>query len=48
MIVGAQSPYRALQYIDMAHEFFEKEGENACVNIKQYVSALKQMDIDLN
>jgi len=47
MIVGTQSPYRAFQYIEKAHEFFENQGNNACVNIDMYVNALKQMDIEL-
>lgn len=47
MIVHADSPAKAMSYINKAHEFFEEAGEHACVNAKLYVDALKQMDIDV-
>ena len=47
LIVHAANPHTAMQYINKAHEFFETAGENACVNVKQYVAALRQMDIEL-
>ena len=46
MIVNVHDNKTAMKVINKAYEFFENWGPDACVNVKKYVAALKQMNLE--
>ncbi len=43
LTIQVESIDQVLQLVNMAHRTHEKAGEEACVNIKQYIAGAKQL-----
>jgi len=45
LTIQVESIDQVLQLVNMAHRHHEEAGENACVNIKQYMAGAKQLGL---
>ena len=45
LTMQVESMDNVLQLVKMAHTHYEKAGENACVNINQYIAGAKNLEL---